>query len=71
MRCVPAVGPEEESVNITTKATKPSATVTAQVAVPTITTTPTGSNGGAHLGASCSKFIAGAALAIGSTIALL
>ncbi|KAF9150705.1 hypothetical protein BG015_007475 [Linnemannia schmuckeri] len=70
VRCVAAVGPEEPA-NTTTTATKPSATVATPVAVPTTTTTPTGSNGSVHLGTSCSKLIAGAALAIVSTIVLL
>jgi hypothetical protein len=69
VRCVPAVGPEDQPTNTTTAAT-PSATFAAPVTVKP-TPTPAG-NGGTHLPASSSKFIAaGAAFAVGSTILIL
>ncbi|KAG0292924.1 hypothetical protein BGZ96_003504 [Linnemannia gamsii] len=68
VRCMPAVGPEDQFTN-TTATVSHSATVAAPVtANPTAATpTPTG-NGGDQLGASCSKLLAGATLMQFSTI---
>ncbi|KAF9289573.1 hypothetical protein BGZ88_007710 [Linnemannia elongata] len=69
VRCMPFFAPD--LANTTTTATKPSVTVGAPVAVPSSTKTPNGSNRGTPLGAACSKFIAGAALAIGFSTTML
>lgn len=73
--CMPVFAPDVEEIyknETKTTTTTPSATaaVLGAVAPTTTPTTPTGHNGGLHLSSSCSKFLVGAALAIGSTILL-